>query len=296
MLFNSLRCAGKELVQVLLKMGVEYDGTKAVDEESAVLVAEKLLNAVPSQELPCLFFPVEVARAKAPVSGSASTPGSKGSADQKGAKEKRGNLFVVVPAAITRKLDGTVKFDPEGRYCRLHETKGAKFRTNVTIAAVIALVIVLCMYPLWPISVRVVIWYIAVTLLLIIVGLIAIQLTVFCTFWLFGFDFWVLPNLWADVYIWDLFKPAYTFEKSEGVSMWTRLAVLAVIFGLGVTFYSQMPDLNEFIEQQKQFVEDIYAGTLLGDGSEDAAGARAGIGGRDKFAGAYTSLDASDER
>jgi hypothetical protein len=34
--------------------------------------------------------------------------------------------------------------------------------------------------------------------------------------WLFGYEFWIVPNLWSDTAaIYEAFSPLYTFAKSE---------------------------------------------------------------------------------
>ena len=54
-------------------------------------------------------------------------------------------------------------------------------------------------------------------------------------FWIVGFEFWILPNLWSDdVSIIEAFKPAYTWAKGSGnvsvrVSMHLYIFVAEVI-------------------------------------------------------------------
>ena len=113
----------------------------------------------------------------------------------------------------------------------------------------------------WPLSLRVVVWYIAVTLLLAILGITAVQLTVFVCVplarppplvpspssssalhtrgstlslppsgsisWLLGYELWLVPNLWADdAHILELFTPLYTFEKGAEGRAWWRIGVV----------------------------------------------------------------------
>jgi hypothetical protein len=111
----------------------------------------------------------------------------------------------------------------------------------------------------------VVIWYISVTVLLALLGTTAVQLTVFTLSWIVGFDVWIIPNLWADVPVQDIFRPLYTVSRSNPGQAAYRLAVVAAIVGMGYWFSQQGTGFDEFLDQQKKVVEDLYAGNLLSD-------------------------------
>jgi len=132
------------------------------------------------------------------------------------------------------------------------------------------------MYPLWPMSMRVAVWYLSVTVLLTILGFTALQLTVFGASWLVGWELWLLPNLWSDAPPSELLKPLVSLERSENRRVGTRLAILAVVAAAVWYVAAQTPDMNTFLAQQKKLVDDLYAGTLLGDGSAAASAAGAG--------------------
>lgn len=55
-------------------------------------------------------------------------------------------------------------------------------------------------------------------------------LSVTCSIvWLFGYELWIVPNLWSDTAsIVDAFRPAYTFEKSEGGNVSNKSAECAL--------------------------------------------------------------------
>jgi hypothetical protein len=218
----------------------------------------------------------------------------------------------------TREL-AALTFDKEARYFFVYE--GSQTWNKVKLGAIALLVLALCMYPLWPASVRVVVWYISVTLLLAIVGFTLAQFGLFAITWLFGYEFWILPNIWAEAQDswWELLQPWYSFEKSGGGQGYYRVATLAVLAGLGYWVYTQpsgkrmlaaagsgctsedfchdggppppppplhnnipsqtLPtpaELDAFLATQRQFVDDLYSGTLLGDGSAGAGMAGAG--------------------
>jgi hypothetical protein len=110
-----------------------------------------------------------------------------------------------------------------------------------------------------------------------------VQLAVFAVVWVFGYEFWLLPNLWSDEPVWELLKPTYTFKKSGPGALWMRLGVVALLGAVGYYFATAPPgELDLFLDQQKQFVNDLYAGTLLTDGSTQGKGGGAA---KDRYAG-----------
>jgi hypothetical protein len=180
------------------------------------------------------------------------------------------------------------------------------------LALLAVFVLGICLYPLWPVKARVVVWYISITFLLIIVALTIIQLVVFGLIWLLGYDLWILPNLWSDdAGITELFKPLYTFKKSAGGQSMYRIGTVVALIALGF-WVSQQPQgmsvdisallarfrskelrgcsacihtvivvmhldvraevLDETLSGPGNIVNDLYAGTLLTDSATHAKG------------------------
>lgn len=196
---------------------------------------------------------------------------------------KRNGMFVFRQVQDAKKGGGEdqLVFDPKARYFWVYS--GDAWWANFKLTLLAGLVLALCMFPLWPTFVRVGVWYLAVTLLLLLVGITFIQLTVFSVVWIFGYDLWILPNLWSDEPVWELCKPLVTFQRSQG-SRHQHLMRLAAVGGILAIVYwgynaKQAGELDEFWGQQRQFVSDLYAGTLLGDG-KDSGSTAAGSGGR----------------
>ena len=175
-------------------------------------------------------------------------------------------------------------FDPAARYYWVYA--GSTFWKTVSLVLLVVAILALCMYPLWPTAMRVLVWYIAVTVLLAILGLTLVQLLVFACAWLVGWEVWLLPNLWADVPVWELFKPAYTVARAKKGAALMRLGFIGLLAALAY-WVTTAPagEMNEFIDQQKQFVNDLYAGTLLGDGSAAASAPGARGAKKDRYAG-----------
>jgi hypothetical protein len=105
-----------------------------------------------------------------------------------------------------------------------------------------------------------------------------IYFSFFRIFWLFGYEFWILPNLWSDeTNILEAFRPAYTFEKSVSGNAYTRIGAFAVVVALGYWMKNQpVEEYEAFFTNNRQFVEDLYSGSLLTDGYAQLGGLATG--------------------
>lgn len=166
-----------------------------------------------------------------------------------------------------------------GRYYWVYE--GHPTWQLVKLGALVFGIIAVCMFQLWPDWLKTAVWYVSVTLLLILSFLIILQLVVFTLCWVAGFEVWVVPNLWSDdVPIWELCSPAYTAKRgSPGLALY-RGAVAAALLAAGVWVVQQSGDMESLVSTQKQFVEDLYSGALLSDtNSVGLSTGRSGYGG-----------------
>lgn len=83
-------------------------------------------------------------------------------------------------------------------------------------------VILVCLFPLWPSSVRTGVYYICIAGLIFLSSILTLAVlrhVVFFTLWTLTFGklhFWILPNLTEDVGFFESFWPLYTIEKGEG--------------------------------------------------------------------------------
>jgi len=84
--------------------------------------------------------------------------------------------------------------------------------------------IVVCLFPLWPHSIRKGVYYLSIAaagFLVLILGLAVLRFIVFCLVWtLTGskHHFWLFPNLTEDVGFLASFWPLYTHEYRDGAS------------------------------------------------------------------------------
>lgn len=229
-----------------------------VKEADALAYAGKLLNYVDPDANIRVFAAAEV------------------QLEKNGRSKRENGLRVMVPVDPSRSTRATVyDASEDARYFMVYE--GSTTRVRFFMALLLGLVFLICLYPIWPSSARVFLWYGSVTLLLAIIGLSLLQLVVYFFAWLAGFELWIVPNLWADVSPLDIFKPMYTVRKVPG-SATMRIVSVAVLVALGYWVSQQETSFDEFVAQQRKVVEDLYAGNLLSDtatsGGEGAAEGR----------------------
>jgi len=154
-----------------------------------------------------------------------------------------------------------------GYYVWLYE--GDQAMSNVMTGCIIALFLLVVCYPLWPHILKLILWYISCTLLVVIFSFIIVRWVAFLFVWVFGYEFWMLPNLFDEERsVSDSFKPLVSFEKTGPGQMWWRMAVLMGFASFVYWAYSQPTDFDEFIKSNKQFVDDLYDGSLISDASQ----------------------------
>lgn len=148
--------------------------------------------------------------------------------------------------------------------------EGSKTRTYIMLGLMITVALAVCLFPVWPNSLRLGAWYCSVTLLLFMIAFVIIRSTLFLCLWLAGYSFWILPNVFDDdLPFFDSFKPGYSFEASGPGNGFMRVLVVACIAGMGYFVATQPTEFDHFIIAQRQFVDDLYSGSLLSDSSQE---------------------------
>ena len=114
-------------------------------------------------------------------------------------------------------------------------------------------------------------WYIAVTLLVLLFITIIVRWVAFLFVWIFGYEFWILPNLFDEsLDFLESFQPLMSFEATGSGQLWWRAAVLVGFASIFYWAYTQPTDFDDFIQSNKEFVNDLYEGNLLSDISQKA--------------------------
>lgn len=138
----------------------------------------------------------------------------------------------------------------------------------MTAALVVGFLFCVC-FPIWPVFLRVFVWYMSVTLLLFIFFLISSRAALFLFIWMIGYECWFLPNLFDETLNFvDSFKPVYSFEPTKPGQLPYRLGVAVAFFSFCWWAVTQPSEFDGFVAAQGDFLKDLYAGTLLSDMSQ----------------------------
>jgi translocation protein SEC62 len=138
----------------------------------------------------------------------------------------------------------------------------------LTTSLIIGFLCCVC-FPIWPQFLRVFVWYLSVSFLLFIFLLITLRSCVFLFIWMIGYEFWFLPNLFDETLNFvDSFKPVYSFEPTKPGQLPYRIGVGIAFFSFCYWAVTQPSEFDGFVAGQKDFLKDLYAGTLLSDISQ----------------------------
>mmetsp|Transcript_28685 Transcript_28685/g.64078 ORF Transcript_28685/g.64078 Transcript_28685/m.64078 type:complete len:204 (-) Transcript_28685:295-906(-) len=141
--------------------------------------------------------------------------------------------------------------------------------SNLMTGLLIAAFILITCFPIWPDFLKIALWYLACTALVLILLTVIVRWFMFLFVWIFGYEFWILPNLFDEERsVVDSFKPLHSFEKTAPGQLWWRIGVLASFIWIGYWAYSQPTEFDDFLNSNKQFVDDLYDGSLLSDTSQ----------------------------
>jgi hypothetical protein len=112
------------------------------------------------------------------------------------------------------KVDQHMGTDPLAHYVWLYQ--GPQWKQKVYAAGALAIIMAIVMFPLWPITLRLGVWYLSMGLLglLGLFFLMAIfRLILFCiTVFTVKPGLWLFPNLFEDVGVIDSFKPLWGWQ------------------------------------------------------------------------------------
>ena len=151
----------------------------------------------------------------------------------------------------------------------IFEFQGSQSLRNMLSAGVVVVCFALTLFPVWPRLLKVAIWYLSVTFLILLTGFIFIRMLIWLVFWLLGFEAWFFPNIFDDeLSVSDSFKPIFSFERAEPGQMQIRLATIGVIVGLGYIVANQPTSFDTYIHESKKFTFDLYEGKFLSDMSQ----------------------------
>jgi translocation protein SEC62 len=162
------------------------------------------------------------------------------------------------------------QFEEEFFYVWIFE--GSTRTRNIYLTILVGAFLGLVLFPVWPQFAKVGVWYISMTLLLLLTGFIFFRLFLFLFLYGIGIDLWILPNFFADdLGFFDSFKPIYSLsmwnQRDIRASWPYRLVMLLTLCGFVYWVVTQPTEFDVFVAQQRQFVDELYEGTLLSDKS-----------------------------
>jgi translocation protein SEC62 len=158
-------------------------------------------------------------------------------------------------------------FEESGYYTWVYE--GDKTMSHLmTAALVIGFLFCVC-FPIWPMFLRIFVWYMSVSLLLFIFALIGSRGLLFLFVWMLGYELWFLPNLFDEsLGFVDSFKPVFSLEPTKPGQLPYRIGVAVAFFSFCWWAVTQPSEFDGFVAAQGDFLKDLYAGTLLSDTSQ----------------------------
>lgn len=119
----------------------------------------------------------------------------------------------------------------------------------------------MCLMPIWPRFMKLILYYFTLTYIVLFVGLLIIRYSLWFICWVFGFNVWIFPRLNEDVGIIESFKPFITCEKCK-TGFFIRILIFGSIIG-GIYYVNFYYDVSEFVRANRQFMDDVYNGKLL---------------------------------
>lgn len=155
-------------------------------------------------------------------------------------------------------------FEESGHYTWMYE--GSMMWSNIATTVLIAAVIGFTMMPIWPTFAKKGLWWLSVTFLIFTIGFFAVRFILFTIIWIFGYEFWIYPNLLDEsLSFFDSFKPAWALAKSGEGQGYYRLGLVGGMIGFVFWVMTQPTEFDTFLQGQKHFLDDLYNGNLLAD-------------------------------
>ena len=122
---------------------------------------------------------------------------------------------------------------------------------------IIAAVLAIVLFPIWPYQLKYGIWLISLFLLIIIVGIIFIRLAVYLLVVGFNYHVWIFPNFLNSTGFWDSFIPVLEIVKGDKswFNVFLRLFAVSGFLLLATHIYLN-PD---FLDCKNAFIKKILS-------------------------------------
>ncbi|KAL7067354.1 putative translocation protein Sec62 [Cryptosporidium serpentis] len=126
-------------------------------------------------------------------------------------------------------------FDENFFYIIIFESHRAIYK--ILMVSILLSVVAIFMFPAWPLAIKISVWYISVVLLSLMLSIFFIRLVAFALFWFFGFDIWILPNLFDEERgVIDSFRPLYSVLYRQDDWFMLIIRIFCAIFLTGAIY------------------------------------------------------------
>ena len=148
---------------------------------------------------------------------------------------------------------------------------GNKTWSNILLGIVIFLVFAFTLMPIWPVMAKTILWYISVTFLIFMLSFCSIRFIAFLCCWIFGYEFWILPNLFDEEKSFeDSFKPFFSFHKGATGQGYYRVGLVVLLIAFAYWAMTQPTPFDTYQTGARHFIDDLYSGKLLADVAQEA--------------------------
>ncbi|SBS86887.1 secretory complex protein 62, putative [Plasmodium ovale] len=152
-------------------------------------------------------------------------------------------------------------FDKTSFYILVYERN--KKLQYLMLISLICIVLLCCMFPVWPLKLKLALWHLSVAFISLISVMVIGRLLAFIFFWFFGVDYWIFPNLFdEECNVVESFTPIHSWVYRNDTwflviaRMFTAVLLAIGIHQLGKTH--SMSDIKNFATQS--FIDVIEWG------------------------------------
>ena len=129
----------------------------------------------------------------------------------------------------------------ENKYYWFNYTKPVSKKNYFYLFLIVFGIISLCLFPVWPLNLKLGIWWILVMILVLLILIIVIRIVVYTTGFIFGYDIWFMPNVLNDnTGLFVSFSPIVAYHKrtdDEWLDVLFRISLLMVGLSSSIWLY-----------------------------------------------------------
>jgi hypothetical protein len=188
-------------------------------------------------------------------------------------KEEKNNFTPI-------RIKGANEFKAQDYY--IWHYQGDQTKRNILMATIVGIVFFFCLMPAWPRFMKVGVWYLSCTLLLLMISFSTIRMVLWLVVWIAsGWNLTIFPYIFIDgIPIADAFVFWSTEKKYNSFGSWYhdedktmryyRVGALIATIGIAYWVYTQPTEFDDYISATKGFTDDLYSGNLLSDMSQSS--------------------------